>query len=52
MGIFWLYYMYWRWKSSKIAFEIESQNYTTGDYSILITNIPERGYKDAEAELK
>ena len=43
MVIFWAYYMYWRWHTSKVAAEIEGKNFTTGDYSILVENLPEEG---------
>lgn len=40
MIVFFVFYLYWRYKSAKIAAEIEERNYTVGDYSLSISNLP------------
>ena len=38
--VFFLYYIFWRYKSDKIAKKVDSKNFTISDYSIYVSNLP------------
>ncbi len=50
MGIFLFYYLYWRWRTSQIAKEIEKQNETCGDYTLYVTGLPETGITEQDVK--
>ena len=48
MMIFLAYYFYWRIHSERKAKHIERENILIGDYSVYVTNIPEKGITSFE----